>query len=537
LKKLQGPGLAFLSGILLYAAWPVSPFTFLIFIAWIPLLHVAERTTKKLSFFFFSFITTLAWNACTTWWIWNSTDVGAIAAIIANSLLMTLPWWGYFIFKKRYGKRTGYLSLVVFWMMFEYVHLNWQLSWPWLTLGNVFAIHVDWVQWYEYTGTSGGTLWILLINILMFELLTKVRNKRYELRSTTMITTLFIIPFVLSFFIKQNLTNDQTVDTSNDVIIIQPNIDPYNDKFDASTISSQLQTLISLSEKELDSNTRLIVWPETALPDLVSQDALQNTPAYQPVFSFVNNHPNITLVTGVESYKMYGPEKATKTARFDERENSYYDVFNSAVAIKAGSPMEFYDKSKLVPGVETLPDFLLWMGPLFEKFGGTAGGYGRSKESSVFSEKNNPYITAPIICYESIYGEYVASYVKKEANLLTIITNDGWWGNTPGHKQHLAYAKFRAIETRKWIVRSANTGISAVINNKGEIVQTQPWDKAAFIKAIVPVETGETFYVKYGDFLSKIAVALSVLLIVWNIYLLLKNKFTKQKKSSYKFMN
>jgi apolipoprotein N-acyltransferase len=531
LKKLQLPGLAFLSGILLYAAWPVSPFTFLIFIAWIPLLQIADRTKKRLRFFFYTFITTLTWNACATWWIWNSTDVGAIAAIIANSLLMTLPWWGYFIFKKRYGKQTGYLSLISFWMMFEYIHLNWQLSWPWLTLGNAFATHADWIQWYEYTGTAGGTLWILVVNVLMFELLNKARRKKYEVRLIVITTMVLLIPLILSFFIKQSLQANQPVITSTNVIIVQPNIDPYNDKFDASTISSQLQTLISLSQQELDSNTRLIVWPETALSDEVAQDQFRDVAVYRPVFTFVNNHPNITLVTGIESYKIYGPDKTTKTARFDERGNSYYDVFNSAVAIKAGSPLQFYDKSKLVPGVETLPDFLLWMGPLFEKFGGTAGGYGRSKESTVFSEKNNPYVTAPIICYESIYGEYVASYIKKGANLLTIMTNDGWWGNTPGHKQHLEYAKLRAVETRKWIVRSANTGISAVINNKGEIIQTQPWDKAAFIKAIVPTETAETFYVKHGDYLFEIAVAFGVLLIAWNIFLVLKNKLTRQKKS------
>ena len=167
------------------------------------------------------------------------------------------------------------------------------------------------------------------------------------------------------------------------------------------------------------------------------------------------------------------------------------------------------------------------MAPLFEKFGGTASGYGRSKESSVFFEKNNPYITAPIICYESIYSEYVASYVKKGANLLTIMTNDGWWGNTPGHKQHLEYARLRAIETRKWVARSANTGISAVINSKGEILQTQPWDKAAFIKAKIPAEDDITFYVNYGDILSKVALAFGVLLLLWNIYFGIKNKFGK----------
>ena len=98
--------------------------------------------------------------------------------------------------------------------------------------------------------------------------------------------------------------------------------------------------------------------------------------------------------------------------------------------------LQFYNKSKLVPGVETLPDFLLWMGPVFEKFGGTSGGYGRSKTSAVLPSREIPYVTAPIICYESIYGNMWQVHVNKGANLLTIMTNDGWWGNT-GHKQHL----------------------------------------------------------------------------------------------------
>jgi len=528
LKKLQLTGLSILSGILLFAAWPVSPFTFLIFIAWIPLLFVAERTEKKLHFFFYSFLTTLTWNACTTWWIWNSTDVGAIAAIVANSLLMTLPWWGYHIFKKRYGSKIGLTSLLVFWMTFEFIHLTWQLSWPWLTLGNAFATHPDWVQWYEYTGTSGGTLWILISNIFLFELINKIRSKKYEIRLIIITAIIIIFPLIISHPIKPNEESVSTKNTTTNVIIVQPNIDPYDEKFDAATISSQLNILISLSEQGIDSNTRLVLWPETALPAGVLQDQLQITPIYKPVFDFVKRHPNITLETGIESYKTYGSDKSTPTSQFDETSNTYYDVFNSAVAIKADASLQFYNKSKLVPGVETLPDFLLWMAPLFEKFGGTASGYGRSKESSVFSENNNPYITAPIICYESIYSEYVASYAKKGANLLTIMTNDGWWGNTPGHKQHLEYARLRAIETRKWIARSANTGISAVINSNGEILKTQPWDKAAFIKARIPAEDGTTFYVNYGDILSKVALAFAVLLLLWNIYVVIKNKFGKK---------
>ena len=414
-------------------------------------------------------------------------------------------------------------------MTFEYIHLNWQLSWPWLTLGNVFAMHPDWVQWYEYTGTSGGTLWIVVLNIFLFELINKIRSKKYEIRLIIMTAIIIIFPLIISYVVKPNEESVSTKNTTTNVVIVQPNIDPYNEKFDAATTSSQLNILISLSEQGIDTNTRLVLWPETAMSAGVLQDQLESSPIYKPVFDFVKRHPNITLETGIESYIVYGNDKLTPTAQFDETSNTYYDVFNSAVAVKAGTPPQFYNKSKLVPGVETLPDFLLWMAPLFEKFGGTASGYGRSKASSVFSEDNDPYITAPIICYESIYSEYVASYVKEGANLLTIMTNDGWWGNTPGHKQHLEYARLRAIETRRWVARSANTGISAIINSNGEILQTQPWDKAAFIKAKIPVEDGDTFYVKSGDILSKIAFAFAALLTIWNIYLVIKNKLGRKK--------
>ena len=103
----------------------------------------------------------LIWNAGTTWWIWNSTAAGAIGAIIANSFLMGLPLWGFHIFRKKYGDKAGLLSFITFWLSFEYIHLNWQLSWPWLTLGNVFAKKTCWIQWYEITGTCGGSLWVL----------------------------------------------------------------------------------------------------------------------------------------------------------------------------------------------------------------------------------------------------------------------------------------------------------------------------------------------------------------------------------------
>lgn len=531
MKRSQLFGLSILSGVLLFAAWPVSPLTFAIFFALVPLLFVADAVVKKNVFFGFSFLALLIWNAATTWWIWNSTDVGSIAAIIANSVLMCLPWWGYFTFKKMYGKRSGYIALVVFWMMFEYIHLNWQLSWPWLTLGNVFASHPNWVQWYEYTGVSGGTLWILLVNIAVKEFVAKFQqrvNGQWSMvnsKSIGIAIGIFSIPFIISTIISQRFKTVNPIRGSN-VLIIQPNIDPYQ-KFNSNLLAQQIQILVSQSAQNIDSSTKLIVWPETAMSAQEEQGHVAASDIYKPIFNFIQQHPNVTIVSGIETYKMYGTEKYTATARLAGNGN-YYDLFNAAVAIKANEPLQFYNKSKLVPGVETLPTFLNFLGPIFEKFGGSTGGYGKSDSSKVFAENGNPYVAAPVICYESIYGEYVASYVQRGANIITIITNDGWWGNTPGHKQHLQYARLRAIETRRWVARSANTGISAVINDRGDIVATQPWNKEAALKYIIPTETGETVYVAYGDYLYKIATVFAALLLGWHIARLLINRFVKK---------
>jgi apolipoprotein N-acyltransferase len=523
LKKYSSLILSLLAGLLFVFAWPVSAFTFLIFFAWVPLLLMSDKETNRIRFFLFALLSMFIWNAGTTWWIWNATAPGAVGAIIGNSFLMSIPLWGFHIFKTKYGDKTGLLSFIVFWLTFEYIHLNWQLSWPWLTLGNVFATHTKWVQWYEFTGTSGGSLWVLFANVMVYKTFT---NRKSSSRTASFITTIFILllPAALSYLIHPKTEKKSNAAVSN-VIIVQPNIDPYSEKFDVASTEGQIQKLIHLSEKNIDTNTRLVLWPETALPVAVWQDQVQQNITYKPVFDFVNRHPRITLQTGIETLKNYGTEKATNTARKNETDGTYYDGFNAAVVIKANEPLQFYNKSKLVPGVETLPDFLLWLGPVFEKFGGTAGGYGHDKEAVAFHVRGNPYITAPIICYESIYGEYITNYIKKGANLLTIMTNDGWWANTAGHKQHLNYARLRAIETRKWIARSANTGISAVINPNGDITETRPWDEAGAIKYFIPAVTGETFFVKNGEVIFKLALFLTIVLLGYHFVIMLKRRF------------
>lgn len=516
--------LSCLSGILLVAAWPDQPFTWLIFVAWIPLLFLAKEPTSKITWFGQVLLCMLIWNTGTTWWIWNSTDVGTIAAIIANSLLMCVPWIGYRNFMHRYGTRAGYSVLVAFWMTFELIHLNWQISWPWLHLGNVFCMYPDWIRWYEITGIGGGTLLVLVFNICLFDIFQAIRKKLpVSERKASVITMIVLLSFLLSYHRYSSLRITAPSTLPGNIIVVQPNIDPYQ-KFSSGSIQTHIQQLVTLTELQVDSNTKLVVWPETALSAADWQDNTASNSYYQPVFAMLAKYPQITLLSGIELFVNYGKEKTSPTARMDANGN-YYDAMNAAVLAQFNQPLQYYYKSKLVPGVETLPSFLRFLSPIFEQFGGTSGGYGKSAGPVVLQNNQCPYRSAPIICYESIYGEYTGGYVKQGANVLTVITNDGWWGNTPGHRQHLQLARLRAIETGKWVVRSANTGISAIIDPKGNLVQTLPWAQAGALKFSVPTLEEKTIYVKMGDWLYYLMSFMAVLALSWHSWQWIKKRW------------
>ena len=480
----------------------------------------------------------VVWNILVTWWVANASMPGALGAFFANSLIMCVPWLLMYFTKKRFGRWVGYGTLIISWLAFEFMHHTWELSWPWLTLGNVFAIHPDWVQWYEYSGTTGGSLWVLLSNVIVYAAFSEFRN--YGKTRTYFVTLaiwvlLLIVPILGSKFISEGekkIVAAAMASARKNIVVVQPNFDAYTEKFSI-PVQTQVQKLIVLSEQQMDENTTLVVWPETAIPAQVWEEAMVRHEDYQSVWSFLYRHPNVNLLTGIDSYKSYGTDKknAPNSARFEESEGIYYDAFNTAAFLDADTSIQLYHKAKLVPGVETLPSFLRFIGKWFESFGGISGTLGRDNERKVFIPWDNYYKSAPVICYESIYSDYITEYIRNGANLLTIITNDGWWGNTPGYRQHMNYARLRAVETRKWVARSANTGISCFIDPLGNVINPQPWDTDASIKLAVPVDNRLTFFVKHGDVLSRAAVVVSIILILLNIFLWLRNGFTRRRNN------
>ncbi len=516
--------LSLFSGLLLWLAWPPMHYTaFFLFLGLVPMLIAMENIIQSPSakkgkqIFGVTFLGFFIWNTLCIYWVYNSLKtIGPVVAVpitlipyALGPLLMSTACWLYYRFRLLTNRTCGLVGLVCFWIGYEYLHQTWDLNFPWMTLGNGFAISHQWVQWYEYTGVYGGTIWIWILNILIFliyQSLSEAQTKQTRLKLISAFVILLIFP--LSFSLYRYYSYTEPFDPAN-IVVIQPNIDPYGKEGEIPAYQ-QISTLTHLSDSIGQTNTEFFIWPETAIPDYIDEEHIRSSQYFLQVQQFLNKYKNGNVITGAETYKIYN-KRATPTASPIDG-GRFMDNFSTAINIENSAEVQFYHKSKLVPGAESLPfgNALSFLKPAFEHLGGATGSYAGQVEPGVFYSQSGIGVT-PAICYESIWGEWIAQSVRKGSQFIAIITNDGWWENTSGKDQHLDYAKLRAIETRRWVCRSANTGLSAFINQRGDIVkQTQWWVKTA-IKQDINLNSDLTFYVKHGDYLPKTGSFLAVL--------------------------
>ncbi len=514
--------LAILSGLLLAISWPTYGFPLFLFFSFVPLL-LAEHTIRKNRYsksqvFGLAYLAFFIWNIIATWWIYNSSGVGMWVAVLVNSLLMTIVFLIYHIVAKRTTFTIGSLFLVCFWMAFEYFHLQWQVSWPWLNLGNGFASFTSWVQWYEYTGTFGGTLWVWIVNISVFRsvlLFIEHNDKTILYRSATRNGLIILIPIIVSIILLKTYTEDGK---AIEVVILQPNIDPYTEKYN--TTDDRIATLLtSLANSKITENTDFIIAPETVFADNNRINRFSNSIAKNTASSILNANPNAHFLSGISLLDVFNDRNRIHTQTNIYKEGVYYDDYNSAFFVRPDGSSELYHKSKLVVGIENFPYQSVLkpiLGDVMIDLGGTVAKKTTQEDREVFFTKDSIGV-GTMICYESVYGEFATGYVRNKANFLAVITNDAWWGNTQGHKQHLSYAKLRAIETRRSIARSANTGISAIINQTGNIVAELGYEKQGALKGVLKTNDEITFYVKTGNYLARIAIFLAVFIFLFAV--------------------
>jgi apolipoprotein N-acyltransferase len=526
-------GLSILGGFLLAAGWPEIGFSPILFIAWLPLLLLAEtfiNSTKSLSalkLYGYSYLSFLIWNIGATWWVVNASFTGALLAFLANSALMAGVFTFAFQLRRRFPGPNSAWILLPIWLSFEFLHHDWDLSWTWLTLGNGLANDIHLIQWYEFTGSGGGSLWILAVNIIILQLYRKFSLKQAFKKELRILALTLAIPIVISeaIFVTWKPAGNPV-----EVAVIQPNVDPYNEKFENGNLSQQLDRFLELASTVCDSNTAWLLGPETALVRSILEEELEQSKRIQRIQSFIQNYPQLQFLIGAETHHIYKPgEKIPTTARTSPDGTLRYDMFNTALSI--GKSIEVYHKSKLVPGVEQMP--FPWIFRFVEDFaidlGGTTGTLGKQETRTVFKHFNGLSVAAPAVCYESVYGDFMTEYIRNGATFIAIITNDGWWGDTPGYKQHLAYAKIRAIENRRDVVRSANTGISCFINQRGETAQaTKYWIPAA-IKQNILSNSEMTVFSQTGDLIGKSSTLLAFLIWAFSAFIRIKSKLKRAK--------
>lgn len=520
-KSWRWLGLSTLSGVLLGLGFPdIIPVPFLLFVGFVPLLQIEheirERGGKrqKRTVLLYAYATFLLWNIISTYWVSNSAIAAGLFAMLANSLLMCIPFLLFHITIKA-TPRLGYASFIFYWITFEYLHHQWDLTWPWLTLGNGFAEYYSWVQWYEYTGVFGGTLWVLLANVLLWHWWRSYREKAdWQVGQIVQIGLLLVLPVGISLIRYYNYEEEGR---AVEVVVVQPNYEPHYQKFDIPE-AEQLNQFLQLTEEKITPNTEYIVYPESSF-GYVEVDLMPNYPTIKRLQDFLSDHPKAKIVAGLNAYDIFeeGQEhtKATRSRPGRDGQTVYYEVLNAAIQISANSDsIPLYKKSKLVPGPEAYPfqEILFFMEPVVESLGGTTAGIGTQKERSVLASESGK--VAPIICYESVFGEFHAGYVRKGAEAGFIMTNDGWWDNTAGHRQHLHFASLRSIETRRSIARSANTGISAFINQRGDILQATKYDEPIAIRDTMLFNDRITFYVIWGDMIARISMFISILFLL-----------------------
>ena len=488
-----------LAGVLLIIAWPPMPTFVFSFVAFALFLIAEDKLPRqKKHFFWHIFLGLLIWNIGTSYWIFHATPLGVFAWII-NALLMTLPWLLYRWVKTKYNLRIGLFALIAAWLAFEWLHFNWELAWPWLALGNVFAATPNFVQWYEFTGTGGGTLWVLISNCLVFLWLKSDTNKP---KFAYALLSIVLLPILASFIIL-NTVNVKS-EKSAEFLVIQPNVNPYTKDYSFAEQQRNLVNLFNLADSSVTDDTDFIVFPETSLPGNPWRSQINSHPDLQKLRDILPKTEHGSIIVGADALKAFrNNEEKTATARYSENGEFYYDVYNASIFIRKDGENEFYAKSKLVPGVERMPypKYLQPLQKLAIDLGGVGGSRATQKKRTVFTNKNVSVGTG--ICYESVFGDYMNDFVKNGAEILVIITNDGWWKNTSGYKQHLHYARLRAIETRKTIARSANTGISGFIDEKGKLLQQTNWWEKDTISATLPANNKITFYTRFGDYIYR----------------------------------
>ncbi len=473
---------ALASGVLLAVAFPLFDWSFVAWFALVPLFMVMSRRP-----FLGGYAAGLGFFAAALYWL-NIVMVtyGRLPlalSILAYLLLVSylacyfaLPVW----LAERFRRRIGLpivLSLPVLWVAFEFLRGIVLTGFPWTLIGYSQHANLTLIQSADLLGVYGIGVLIIFANCLLSDLLRAV-----WLVDVTLVSRRAVISFVLLFVANWGYgvwCFDQDIDRVDlpvTVGLVQGNID-QSMKWNPENQLSTIQNYLSLSEKAIKEGSQLIVWPESATPFYLQDPS----PLSQSVRQMVVQN-NQYLLTGSPAY-----EYETDDIRY----------LNSAFLLSPGGKfIGRSDKVHLVPFGEYVPlnTFLPFVNKLVVGIGDFSAGS--------IEPIRTPYgRLGVLVCYEGIFPELARQYVKAGSGLLVNVTNDAWFGRSSAPYQHLAMARFRAVENRRWLVRAANTGVSAIIAPSGKINSASSIFESDVVVGDVTFRSKMSIYTLAGDVL------------------------------------
>lgn len=493
---------ALLIGVLLSAAWPpVNLFPLMWLGLWLLLREV--RVSDSISQAMVRvYLPLVVWNLGTTYWLLMATVAGGAAAILANAVVLAIPLglaWPWL--KKGAGGWVNALSAASVWILFEWLHTRWELAWPWLQLGNGLAAWPIMYQWIGLTGIFGLSFWVFT----SVALIPVEYSQRTSWKPFAWFTSVPLVLSVLLYFLWI-----PSPERSVPVTVVQPNYDSYLRMGGYAEPITPLLGLFELTDSVRTDESKLILWPENSLMD----DIYDNFPREsQYLLEAAARDRDATFITGATYMEIFPVDTdVSLVRRFGN--GVPFKAYNSALAWPTNDTLRIYQKRHLVPIVETIPwlRFLEAIDVIGIDFP-QMNSYHRGQEVVNF---NTGYgLVSTMICYDSVFPNWVRQTVREGAIFVTVITNDGWWGNTSGHHQHFEFARLRAVETRRAVLRSANNGISGVIDANGNILtKTDYWLRTGFTYH-TPVYTTTTPYTQYGDWFVIVCALFTIIGYRW----------------------
>jgi apolipoprotein N-acyltransferase len=506
-RSARDLGFALFSGVLLAMAFPLLDWSFLAWGALVPLLLVMSRRP-----FLSGYVAGVGFFSVALYWL-NIVMVtyGRLPMVVSIlvyliligylALYFAVPLWLAERFRYRLSVPIT-LSLPVLWILFEFFRGFLLTGFPWNLIGYSQQNYLPLIQSADLLGVYGIGFLLLLSNCLLACLIRAVWQTDISLVPTRAVTV-FVLLFVANWGygewrLDQEFNRDET---TFKVGLMQGNIDQAV-KWDSEYQVSTVQTYLSLSEQAIRAGAELLVWPESATPFYLQDPSSLGQQVQQ--FTAQNRR---YLLTGSPAYEFF-PEETR--------------YFNSVFLLSPeGDFLGRSDKVHLVPFGEYVP--LSRFLPFVKKL---VVGIGDFSPGVIKPLRMNGHSMGVLVCYEGIFPELARQYVEMGSGLLVNVTNDAWFGRSSAPYQHLAMTRFRAIENRRWFVRAANTGISAIISPTGKIVSSLSIFESGIVTGDVSFRTELSVYTRWGGLLP-------VPFLLLSLFWLFRSQFRKFPASGF----